>query len=229
MNKKGFIATSLIYSFFLIFCALLVGFISLSAHNKNLLNKSNDNIRNDLIGRVLSNASYGTYIKIDVNHPEYNLNNVNWILYNTNNNESLLVSDSIVLSYDDSVTDSISKANNEINSFIGSCINDIYILNYSDFNLFRNNINDKEILEKLVKVEPDYLVINNNMGYKYTYNGNIDLSLNDYKNNVLNSNNLKIFSNGDRINIRLVIKVSSDKKLSGGTGSVFNPYNLRCV
>ena len=39
MNKKGFIATSLLYSFFLLFCALILVFIGNMAQKSLLLNK----------------------------------------------------------------------------------------------------------------------------------------------------------------------------------------------
>ena len=48
MNKKGFIATSLIYSFFLVFCATLASYVAINIHNKMLLNRVTDQIREDL-------------------------------------------------------------------------------------------------------------------------------------------------------------------------------------
>ena len=49
MNKKGFIATSLLYSFFLLFCALILVFIGNMAQKSLLLNKEIDQINEDYI------------------------------------------------------------------------------------------------------------------------------------------------------------------------------------
>ena len=48
MNKKGFIATSLIYSFFLIFITLFLTIIADYLQNKVLLNTIENGIKNDI-------------------------------------------------------------------------------------------------------------------------------------------------------------------------------------
>ncbi len=48
MNNKGFIATSLIYSFFLVFVAVISTIIATYAHNRILINNINDGIVDDL-------------------------------------------------------------------------------------------------------------------------------------------------------------------------------------
>ena len=48
MHKNGFIATSLIYSFFLIFLAIIANILFSYAHNRILLNNINEGILDDL-------------------------------------------------------------------------------------------------------------------------------------------------------------------------------------
>ena len=48
MNNKGFIATSLIYSFFLVFVAVMASILATYAHNRILVNNVNEGIVDDL-------------------------------------------------------------------------------------------------------------------------------------------------------------------------------------
>lgn len=67
MNKKGFIATSLLYSFFLLFCALILVFIGNMAQKSLLLNKEIDQINEDLHSiKYLKNAKIGSYFRLNV-------------------------------------------------------------------------------------------------------------------------------------------------------------------
>ena len=67
MNKKGFIATSLLYSFFLLFCALILVFIGNMAQKSILLNKEIDQINEDLHSiKYLKNAKIGSYFRLNV-------------------------------------------------------------------------------------------------------------------------------------------------------------------
>ena len=64
MNKKGFIATSLLYSFFLLFCALILVFIGNMAQKSILLNKEIDQINEDLHSiKYLKDAKIGSYFR----------------------------------------------------------------------------------------------------------------------------------------------------------------------
>lgn len=54
MNNKGFIATSLIYSFFLVFVAVMASILATYAHNRILVNNVNEGIVDDLNATVES-------------------------------------------------------------------------------------------------------------------------------------------------------------------------------
>ena len=67
MNKNGFIATSLLYSFFLLFCALILVFIGNMAQKSLLLNKEIDQINEDLHSiKYLKDAKIGSYFRLNV-------------------------------------------------------------------------------------------------------------------------------------------------------------------
>ena len=50
-NKKGFIATSLIYSFFLVFLMLMVTILTSSVSNRVLVGRIKDDIRSEIDGQ----------------------------------------------------------------------------------------------------------------------------------------------------------------------------------
>ena len=68
MNKKGFIATSILYSFFIVFCAMLLTYIGVLGHNSILVNKEKDLINEELHSMIyLSDAKDGDYFRLNVN------------------------------------------------------------------------------------------------------------------------------------------------------------------
>ena len=76
MNKKGFIATSLIYSFFLVFCATLASYVAINIHNKMLLNKVTDQIREDLNStKYVTDMPVGSYVKFNVKYTKEGIDN----------------------------------------------------------------------------------------------------------------------------------------------------------
>ena len=67
MNKSGFIATSLLYSFFLLFCALILVFAINIGHNSILLNKEKDKINEDIhSNKRIMHAEVGSYFRLNV-------------------------------------------------------------------------------------------------------------------------------------------------------------------
>ncbi len=62
MNNKGFIATSLVYSFFLVFVAVVASIIVTYAHNRILINNLNDGIVDDLNENIL--GKYGDIFNV---------------------------------------------------------------------------------------------------------------------------------------------------------------------
>lgn len=68
MKKNGFIATSVLYSFFLVFVSLFVALVTAYLHNRILLSKMNESAWETLVGinnTKLSDLSVGDYIKFD--------------------------------------------------------------------------------------------------------------------------------------------------------------------
>ncbi len=65
MRKNGFIATSLLYSFFLVFCALLVGLVGNYLHNQILLNNVIDGVKEDLSRKLtIADVKVGDRVKM---------------------------------------------------------------------------------------------------------------------------------------------------------------------
>lgn len=117
MKKNGFIATSLIYSFFLFFCALLVGFVAMSVHNKTLVDKLDDDIKKELLDKKdISSLEIGNYVKVNI-FSSYDEKSIKWMVYKIDSNYVYLISDSYLYqsvydSYDSVTTDLNSKFHN---------------------------------------------------------------------------------------------------------------------
>jgi hypothetical protein len=119
MKKNGFIATSLIYSFFLFFCALLVGFVAMSVHNKTLVDKLDDDIKKELLDKKdISSLEIGNYVKANI-LSSYDEKSVKWMVYkiDKDNNYVYLISDSYLYQsaydkYESVTTDLNSKFHN---------------------------------------------------------------------------------------------------------------------
>ena len=244
MNKRGFIATALIYSFFLIFCAVLVSFIGMSEHNKNLLSKANDNIREDLKLKLLGNTEYGSYVYLDIVDSNINLSDLSWIVFNHDASNTLLVSDSIVYSIKDNngiLYDDVAFINNTINEFSinGEVLKaptnkTIRIITYTDFDLMKTNATTKELVIAFAGINTTssvnasdvvkYLIIDNTNYNLYTYNIGTSSDLNTYKNEVFD--HITSHPTNDYINIRLVISIPNETKIQGGNGNISNAYTL---
>ena len=97
MNKKGFIATSILYSFFIVFCAMLLTYIGVLGHNSILVNKEKDLIDKELHSMIyLNDASIGTYFRLNVCSRNKDLfqsgDTINYILINKSTNNYTLLS-----------------------------------------------------------------------------------------------------------------------------------------
>ena len=93
MKKDGFIATSLIYSFFLVFIAIMAALLSSYIANKTILDRFNGEIQNDLnsdkytviIKSKTANITNGMTLTNLVSNGDFS-NSVNY--WNTNGNAS---------------------------------------------------------------------------------------------------------------------------------------------
>lgn len=64
MNRKGFMATSLLYSFFFVFLMLMIGILAASVSNRVLVNNIKKDIREDIEGS-------SSIIKLDIPYKNY--------------------------------------------------------------------------------------------------------------------------------------------------------------
>ena len=229
MKKNGFIATSLIYSFFLVFCAVLLSFLTMSSHNKNLLDKANEDIRNDLRPKKLIDVPIGSYLSLDITHPDFNTD-VNWVLFDKSANASF-ISDGIVISYNNgTINNIISTVNSQLSSFSNACfIVNARLLAYSDIDIIKNNMDTKYVTERIMNVTPNYVVQNssNYLVYNFPIISSDSLSFEEYKNEVFANSNFLSYSSGN-VNLRLVVTLNSNDQIIGGNGSKNNPYHISC-
>ena len=69
MKKNGFIATSILYAFFLVFITLFIGLVTAYAHNKAAVLRINEKVREELKGirsKTLADMKVGDYVKFDI-------------------------------------------------------------------------------------------------------------------------------------------------------------------
>lgn len=234
MTKKGFIATSLIYSFFLVFCAVILSYIGISTHNKNLLNRANENIRKDIDEKTVSDLSIGAIVSLDVSTPFLDLNSLKWHVFNNDGNSAELVSSSIVFSSAD-----IEYIKYLTSTLYNDCVIDgARIFTKKDlFTTVKNNVTDTRILRSIVNAEnvaganTDYLLIDNDTLFKYTYKepNDSNASLTNYIETALSeseSNSLPTYTANETKNVRIVIKLSGNSKVFSGSGTISNPYQI---
>ena len=69
MKQNGFIATSLLYSFFLAFVTLFIGMITIYLQNRIYLNKLEDSSKNSIYIREMKKNS-SIYVKLNGNTSE---------------------------------------------------------------------------------------------------------------------------------------------------------------
>ena len=221
--KKGFIATSLIYSFFLIFCAVLLGYVAISLHNKNLINKTGNDLIDEFSRKDVRSAPLGSYFKISLDHPVINVSDVKWISVIHGNSVSngttgtYLISDSIVISNKERTKSAADRFNsiNDLISGFDSCY--AKSINVAGPPIISSIINSSKIDESLKKtilnIGIDY-VLGRNQGSVIYY---------DTENSSVKNNG--VASDMD-FNVRLIMIVPSGLSIMGGNGTSNNPYIL---
>lgn len=228
MNKNGFIATSLLYSFFLLFCVLILLFVGNLGHESILMNKEVDKINEDLHSiKSLKDAEIGSYFRLNVCISEDKKNIINaadtldYVLFNKNNYEALFVTKNYAYKF----------SNLE---FLNDFLNSIYVkngtsiimsrsLNTNDFTLI-NNITDNEVKNRILFSDfsnwTRYLLLNKS---NYFFSNVYEISSNNYGNSrTINSNDLT----DNNTFIRIVYSLDINTKIIGGDGIISNPYIL---
>ncbi len=225
MKKNGFIATSILYSFFLVFCSLLVGILATSMHNRLLLNDVKDTIKKDLVN-INNKGSYNLKAGDFLVMPLFKkgegiyLKDSLWVVENINDNVIYVVSKEPIL-----------KTNKYTTSVIMQEELDKYYNQYTTTGFFpgsphvtyltRSKINEhKNISNELIKsslydVTNDYIYYDTN---KFYLKRNCTLSAcSEFGNNLISPN---------EYNVRLYAYLNNNIYIQSGTGSINNPYQI---
>ena len=236
MNKKGFIATYLLYSFFLLFCALILVFIGNMAQKSLLLNKEIDQINEDLHSiKYLKDAKIGSYFRLNVCVSSNYFNQADTLDYiifdnglNDENNMASLISKNYSFKL---------KSVELINNILG------YISVKQGVNMIESRsmtINDYEQkISKIEDVKVRKLLIYSDFNYNtmyllatnknnYTNSKVIEIKENIDKNTIpatqdLNNNDI----NNEKVFVRLVFEINNETMIIGGDGTSTNPYILK--
>ena len=235
MNKKGFIATSLLYSFFLLFCALILVFIGNMAQKSILLNKEIDQINEDLHSiKYLKDAKIGSYFRLNVCVSSSYFNQADTLDYiifdNGTTNENNMAS---LISKNYSF-----KLNSLelINNILG------YISVKQGVNTIESRsmtINDYE--QKISKIEDEKvrkLLIYSDFNYDTMYL--LATDKNNYTNSVIkiieniDKNTIPTIQkfnnddiNNEKVFVRLVFDIHNETMIIGGDGTSTNPFILK--
>lgn len=238
MNKSGFIATSLLYSFFLLFCALILMFAINIGHNSILLNKEKDKINEDIhSNKMIMHAEVGSYFRLNVCVSSDKFNSADTMDY-------------ILFQNDDNglghfVAKNLSYKLNSL-ELLNEILNLVYVKNEqnkiasrsmseSDYNTIVSEEEGKK-LDKNIK----NIILNSDFDNDNEHDGKDSvkyLLANNSKNyyvdskvyNVYLQNVEKISSQDitdDKIFVRLVFDINSLTKIIGGDGTLSNPYVL---
>lgn len=242
MNKKGFIATSLIYSFFLVFCAMIASYVAINIHNKMLLNRVITQIKEDLnTQKYLKDIEVGNHVKVNV---KYNLSDLNvdisdldYLVTDINDNTVTLVSNGIAFTLNPETNNNFGLTQEAINyqltNFSNSCASNFRTLTIDDLDLFFN-IEDKETMKNLINVNLYYLIIDRDGIDYFAYNDDIESAyqngtIDDMRTEIVNNLFVNI-DNDEQIGVRLVLELQPNIMIKGGEGTDLSPYVLegRC-
>lgn len=229
MKKNGFIATSLIYSFFLVFCALLVGYVGLYIHNKNLIDTVNINVKDELLSEkaVKSKLKVGDYVSLNLKNGDFTSNN--FIVLSNNKTVIVLVSAETYQSANyytkDAETNSYDYLiKNDLNYFSNLYLNSILPIKETDIDKFKSYL----------IIGDSFIYYKSNNPYLGTVSNDSSCSL-DSRCSLIN-NNLYLCSkeiNKDKDNtypnqnIKVIITINIEAIVTSGDGTNSNPYQLR--
>lgn len=236
MNKKGFIATSLLYSFFLLFCALILVFIGNMAQKSLLLNKEIDQINEDLHSiKYLKNAKIGSYFRLNVCVSSSYFNQadtLDYIIFDNGTTDKNNMASLISKNYSFKL-----NSLELINNILG------YISVKQGVNTIESRsmtINDYE--QKISKIEDEkarklliYSDFNSDSMYllatdkkNYTNSKVIKIKEDKDKNiihEIQDLNNDDI--NNEKVFVRLVFDIHNETMIIGGDGTSTNPFILK--
>ena len=236
MNKKGFIATSLLYSFFLLFCALILVFISNMAQKSLLLNKEIDQINEDLHSiKYLKNAKIGSYFRLNVCVSSSYFNQadtLDYIIFDNGTTDKNNMASLISKNYSFKLN-SLELINNILGYIsVKQGVNTIESrsMTINDYEQKISKIEDEKVRKLLIYSDFNYntmylLATDKN---NYTNSKVIEIKENIDKNTIpaiqnLNNNDI----NNEKVFVRLVFEIHNETMIIGGDGTSTNPFILK--
>lgn len=236
MNKKGFIATSLLYSFFLLFCALILVFIGNMAQKSLLLNKEIDQINEDLHSiKYLKDAKIGSYFRLNVCVSSSYFNQADTLDYiifdNGTTDENKMAS---LISKNYSLKLNSLELINNILSYIsvkqGENTIESKSMTINDYEQKISKIEDEKVRKLLIYSDFNYdtmylLATDKN---NYTNSKVIEIKENIDKNSIpaiqdLNNDDIS----NEKVFVRLVFEIHNETMIIGGDGTSTNPFILK--
>ena len=236
MNKKGFIATSLLYSFFLLFCALILVFISNMAQKSLLLNKEIDQINEDLHSiKYLKNAKIGSYFRLNVCVSSSYFNQadtLDYIIFDNGTTDKNNMASLISKNYSFKLN-SLELINNILGYIsVKQGVNTIESrsMTINDYEQKISKIEDEKVRKLLIYSDFDYdtMYLLATDKKKYTNSKVIEIEENANKNTVPDKIDLiDRYINDEKVFVRLVFDIHNETMIIGGDGTSTNPFILK--
>lgn len=233
MNKSGFIATSLLYSFFLLFCALILVFAINIGHNSILLNKEKDKINEDIhSNKRIMHAEVGSYFRLNVCVDKEKFNSADTMDY-------ILFQNDDENRFGHLVAKNLSYKLNSL-ELLNEILNSVYVKNGQDKITSRSmSMKDYNIITGIGKENIKNIILNSDFDNDNERNGEYTVKylLANSKNYYDESKVYNVYLEkteeiknddiiGDKIFVRLVFDINSLTKIIGGDGTLSNPYVL---
>lgn len=243
MNKKGFIATSLIYSFFLVFCAMIAGYVAINIHNKMLLNRVIEQIREDLnTTKYITDIPVGSYVKVNVKYAidgnEIDISDLNYNVLYTSGSKVVLVSNGIAFSLPKETNNIYPLTNDAINNqlfnFSNSCVSSYRTLSFDDFDNILST-NDTDLIKTFLNVNIKYVILNAPSVNYFSYIPEYDQLASevpiDRFTGILAEEVTDNIDENEPVGVRLILQMEPIYEIKGGEGTDLSPYVLesRCA
>lgn len=235
MNKKGFIATSLLYSFFLLFCALILVFIGNMAQKSILLNKEIDQINEDLHSiKYLKDAKIGSYFRLNVCVSSSYFNQgdtLDYIIFdNGTTNENNMAS---LISKNYSFKLNSLELINNILSYIsvkqGENTIESRSMTTNDYEQKISKIEDEKVRKLLIYSDFNYDTMYLLATDKNNYTNSVIKIIENIDKNTIPT--IQKFNNDDinneKVFVRLVFDIHNETMIIGGDGTSTNPFILK--
>lgn len=236
MNKKGFIATSLLYSFFLLFCALILVFIGNMAQKSILLNKEIDQINEDLHSiKYLKDAKIGSYFRLNicVSSSYFNqADTLDYIIFDNGTTDENKMASLISKNYSLKLN-SLELINNILSHIsVKQGVNTIESrsMTINDYEQKISKIEDEKVKKLLIysdfNLDSMYLLATDKKNY--TNSKVIKIKEDNDKNTIheiqdLNNDDI----NNEKVFVRLVFDIHNETMIIGGDGTSTNPFILK--